>query len=494
LKSGRNPSHGEIWLYDPDFERVQSWVVRALQCIEHNAFDGLRASPDGMLHGVILRVPVSAMDKAGTYRFVLHFYNDYADSYKDHQVKPALEVNAKWWIIPDKVRIYYHNLTDRERVYPFLSDQVAVRAIVWAKTPTGYHAYCGMPFQLAPEVNGRWFANDGYWYATGIDGNPIPNPNGSESWENHQWPRLDPQTIVHPWPGPPLNFTWYRIRSEVAKEAQLTERRKYVEGETVYRCYYYPPYQNAPINGWGTDLLALEPGTYCYIVHVTWIDEKGQQRLLRSYAPTPGDWASPETDRDNAVLTRTWSQNCDEPEEFAVRISVRDHRVTSPNPRKQEYLRWLTTYLGVPYSYGGEWFGGRADDKFNTYPGGAYEIGIHNRYGIDCSGLVSCGARWAGYNWNPWRATTSDLASSYYSRQIENPNNNLQPGDILIRPGHHVVSVYQYTSGHLDFSDSQIIEAIGGEIDRVRIRNNVNIWRDYILEGYTARELVWHGQ
>jgi len=37
---------------------------------------------------------VSVMEKAGTYRFVLHFYDDYADSYKSHQVKAALEVNA----------------------------------------------------------------------------------------------------------------------------------------------------------------------------------------------------------------------------------------------------------------------------------------------------------------------------------------------------------------------------------------------------------------
>ena len=34
------------------------------------------------------------MDNAGTYRFVLHFYDDYADSYKNHKVKAALEVNA----------------------------------------------------------------------------------------------------------------------------------------------------------------------------------------------------------------------------------------------------------------------------------------------------------------------------------------------------------------------------------------------------------------
>ncbi|MCS7193208.1 MAG: hypothetical protein NZ937_09550, partial [Armatimonadetes bacterium] len=35
-----------------------------------------------------------SFEKAGTYRFVLHFYDDFADSYKNHQVKAALEVNA----------------------------------------------------------------------------------------------------------------------------------------------------------------------------------------------------------------------------------------------------------------------------------------------------------------------------------------------------------------------------------------------------------------
>ncbi|MEM2368146.1 MAG: phosphodiester glycosidase family protein [Candidatus Bathyarchaeia archaeon] len=51
-------------------------------------------------HGVIIPVPVSVMDKVGTYRFVLHFYDDYADSYKNHQVKAALEVNQRYLQLP----------------------------------------------------------------------------------------------------------------------------------------------------------------------------------------------------------------------------------------------------------------------------------------------------------------------------------------------------------------------------------------------------------
>jgi len=92
LYSGRDASYGEIWLYDPELERVQSWIVPVLQCVVHENCDGLTANPNGETHGVIIPVPVSL--KAGTYRFVLHFYDDYADSYRNHQIKAALEVNA----------------------------------------------------------------------------------------------------------------------------------------------------------------------------------------------------------------------------------------------------------------------------------------------------------------------------------------------------------------------------------------------------------------
>ena len=66
-----------------------------LKCVVHENYDGLTANPNGETHGVIVHVPVKVMEKPGTYRFVLHFYDDYADSYKDHQVKAALEVNQR---------------------------------------------------------------------------------------------------------------------------------------------------------------------------------------------------------------------------------------------------------------------------------------------------------------------------------------------------------------------------------------------------------------
>jgi hypothetical protein len=92
----RNSRYGEIWLYGPELDMVWKWEVSVLRCVEHGGCKGLTASPSGERHGVIIPVPVKVMEKVGTYRFVLHFYDDYGDSYKDHEPKPALEVNAKY--------------------------------------------------------------------------------------------------------------------------------------------------------------------------------------------------------------------------------------------------------------------------------------------------------------------------------------------------------------------------------------------------------------
>ena len=91
-----NASKGEIILYDPDLEPVKTWDLQSLLCLEHNANDGLVASLEGVRHGVLVPVPVSLMQKAGTYYFVLRVWDNHANLHKDHQVKPALEMSAKW--------------------------------------------------------------------------------------------------------------------------------------------------------------------------------------------------------------------------------------------------------------------------------------------------------------------------------------------------------------------------------------------------------------
>ena len=96
-KEGRDANEGsEIWLFDPDLNLVKTWKVKELPCLEHGGEkDGLKASEEGIRHGILVAVPVSLMEKAGTYYFVLHFLDNHPDKYKDHKVKPALEMNAE---------------------------------------------------------------------------------------------------------------------------------------------------------------------------------------------------------------------------------------------------------------------------------------------------------------------------------------------------------------------------------------------------------------
>lgn len=126
-EDGPNPvdaSQGQVLLYDPDLNMVASWDLQSLLCLEHGTNDGLRASLDGVKHGVLVRVPVSLMEKAGTYYFVLQVWDNHAHLHKDHQVKPALKMNALWK--GDRVAlvgIEFHALdnNDNERQFPLYS-------------------------------------------------------------------------------------------------------------------------------------------------------------------------------------------------------------------------------------------------------------------------------------------------------------------------------------------------------------------------------------
>ena len=95
-------SAGEILVYDPDLEplrdeqgNIRRIDIRSLPCVDHNRADGLRASLEGLYHGVIVRVPVSFVQKSGSYHFVIRAWDNHAHLHKDHQVKPALERSLK---------------------------------------------------------------------------------------------------------------------------------------------------------------------------------------------------------------------------------------------------------------------------------------------------------------------------------------------------------------------------------------------------------------
>ena len=94
-------SAGEILVYDPDLEplrdeqgNIRRIDIRSLPCVEHNRADGLGASLERMYHGVLVRVPALFLQKSGSYHFVIRAWDNHAHLHKDHQVKPALEMNA----------------------------------------------------------------------------------------------------------------------------------------------------------------------------------------------------------------------------------------------------------------------------------------------------------------------------------------------------------------------------------------------------------------
>jgi hypothetical protein len=57
-------------------------------------------------HRVLVRVPVSFVQKAGSYHFVIQVWDNHAHLHKDHQVKPALELNIKF-LMPNIVSLVW---------------------------------------------------------------------------------------------------------------------------------------------------------------------------------------------------------------------------------------------------------------------------------------------------------------------------------------------------------------------------------------------------
>jgi len=93
-------SEGELWLYDPDLEQIYTWDVASLECLieghtAHDHHDGLHANSTGIMHELLVPVPVSLMQYAGDYRFVLHIKDDHLDKYRDHRKRWARDLNAR---------------------------------------------------------------------------------------------------------------------------------------------------------------------------------------------------------------------------------------------------------------------------------------------------------------------------------------------------------------------------------------------------------------
>ncbi len=88
----RNASSGMVKLYDPDYEVVWERSIPMMpSAIEGDNSTGLEASPLGRQHLRVARVPVSAMEKIGEYRFVVFAQDSRADLYCSNTNRPAQE-------------------------------------------------------------------------------------------------------------------------------------------------------------------------------------------------------------------------------------------------------------------------------------------------------------------------------------------------------------------------------------------------------------------
>jgi len=98
MGESKDASEGEVWLYNPDLEKVGTWEISSLQCLNHdNECDGLHAVYEeghDTRHALLVPVPVSMMEYAGTYIFVLRIKDNHPELYRDHQHRWTLELNA----------------------------------------------------------------------------------------------------------------------------------------------------------------------------------------------------------------------------------------------------------------------------------------------------------------------------------------------------------------------------------------------------------------
>ncbi len=400
---------------------------------------------------------------------------------------------------PREAYVIYRNESDPSNAYPFENQDLAIWAVIRASDG---EYYTGLRYD--PENRGVWFSNDGRWLRTGI----IYNSDGGGGEGLHFEPTGVAFTIdrrVREWWGPELTVRWYELRHEVDVETRFSQasssRRRYFY---IYPAYAQPAFGDNG-SGWGFRPVRLSMGTHRFQVRVSWQDRQGRTQRIQSSGPTPGAWQP--SDQDDIInWNHTWSQNCDEQQELATRISVRQVRSDIQTERKRRLVEWATSFLEVPYEWGGYWYGGRADVRAEWHT-------PYNGYGVDCSGFVCAVARWAGYNWGSrrgtyWRVNVSGMMDENYTRAQTIAR--MEPGDILAAPGRHVEIVYQILERWYD-RDRRRWEAQIYTIDacvrrggnKVHIHQNeqsyglrddgrdgVDIWRVFLNRRYRLRELV----
>ncbi len=407
---------------------------------------------------------------------------------------------------PDNPTVIMQNRTapsdapDSRHAYPYVGDRI-ILAVLVKHNQRYYFDYpaCGNILDF-----GRWYYPGHYYLGGGVE-----QPDFQFSHVRFNMPR------IHQWSGPPLQFEWFRTVHKVDMETGLSPfmsgkfrvpnqyvqyiryQGQLLEGQIYHRWYLYSLGEELPGGGWVRHITTQHFGTYRYYVRCPIYRNGVCQRWIGLHQPKPGAWHSPSQDdnvfEDCLYLVFHNSQNCDEADELAIRVSVRVIADwINDSQLRRKLVEWASSFVNVPYEWGGCWYGGRADNQVQftgtkmrvkgttrwiNYPG---SVGYHG-YGIDCSGLVSAAARLAGYNsfqTSNWRRSARQLADNDVSYPFS--IHLIQRGHLIVAPGEHVAIVYRVHNKRFNHNTNRwqialdYIDACGGS-QIVDIHNNITV-------------------
>ena len=395
---------------------------------------------------------------------------------------------------PSQAIVAYRNLTSPDRRVPYYSDEIEIRLFL--------------------KIGNRWYsqrcgeeARRSRWYITGTtdvnDSRGEPSPDSSDDFTNDNTTnnRVLPNDILRNLLELPFTWDiyltrWYWLSHRVDRETLLSPIvSRPCEDSGWRRYYYYPPYEHLnqqdgsyvfslvagsipvlpedvtiPYTR-GNETMNCRVGTARLEARVIWWEEENRERVkrfIRSSGPKPGAYMSNDDNVPDA--NRTWSQNCDEASELALRISVR---------QGEGVVGWATSFLGVPYEMGGGWYGGRADNNWDSshIDCGRSPYGDH-QYGIDCNGMIWSSFNLSGRSFE--RIASRDYITSNRFEEVD--LNEIQPGDILAARG-HIMMVYSVIQRSSQSARIRIIDA-NGSAHRVRVTDEVTItYRDTDSDG-----------
>jgi len=307
-----------------------------------------------------------------------------------------LDTDKKGTMAPTSVVCAYRNLSDRSSAYPYVGQRIELALFVEAEN----RHYIKLDEYDITSMSTQ-FGKLGWIEA----GKNARRSGGEQKVINPAGNKIKLDTVL-PWPYSDTSVTWYAAYPI-----------RYREGGRHYT--RYPSYRVLS-RQWVWRTTELPPGTHRIFARID-PPEGVRERLIEAnlYQPTPGSWLPKDRDKQEADWRLQWSQNCDEADELALRISVRQRATWISHPRRRSFVEWATSFIEVPYEWGGDWYGGRADNQPHGTNGG---------YGIDCSGLVCTAAQMAGYPIP--RTNTSGLMHGSYTEPVS--VEELEPGDLIV--------------------------------------------------------------